>query len=53
MEDEDDNDSQDENLDVMFKIKIAQTEPEAVKLSKRNTCIVTILQGDETEKEAI
>jgi len=53
VEDEDDVDSGDEALDVMFKVKIEQAEPLGVKISKRNTCIVTILQGEDIDKEAI
>jgi len=37
----------------MFKVKIEKAEPLGVKVSKRKTCIITILQGEENEKEAI
>lgn len=37
----------------MFKVKIEKAEPEAVKISKRNTCIVTIVQSNGNEAEAI
>jgi len=32
-----------DSADLMFKVKIEKAEPLGVKISKRNTCIVTIL----------
>jgi len=52
-EDEEEEGSSEENLDVMFKVKIEKAEPVMVKISKRNTCIITILQEDANEAEAI
>jgi len=36
---------------VLFRVKIEKPEPEGVKVSKRNTCYVTITSSDEFEKE--
>ncbi len=52
-EDEEEEGSSEENLDVMFKVKIEKAEPVMVKISKRNTCIITILQADANDAEAI
>lgn len=52
-QDEDEEGSSEENLDVMFKVKIEKAEPVGVKISKRNTCIITIIQADANEAEAI
>jgi len=35
-------DSEDEAQELMFKIKIEKAEPESVKISKKNVCIVKI-----------
>lgn len=48
-----DNGEDSEILDLMFKVKIEKAEPLGVKISKRNTCIITILQTEEQGKEAI
>jgi hypothetical protein len=32
-----------EEPDLKFKVKIEEAQPEGVKLSKRNTCIISIL----------
>jgi len=48
-----DDGSSEESLDVMFKVKIEKAEPVGVKISKKNTCIITILQTDENEAEAV
>lgn len=37
--------------DLMFKVKIEKAEPVGVKISKRNTCIITILQNEEQNKD--
>lgn len=36
-------DEESDEPDLKFKVKIEKPEPEGVKLSKKNTCIVTIL----------
>ena len=38
-----DNGDDTESPDLMFKVKIEKAEPLGVKISKRNTCIITIL----------
>jgi hypothetical protein len=35
----------------MFKIKLEKAEPQGVKISKKNVCIVTIVQNEEAQKE--
>lgn len=56
LKEEGDEDEDEEELDdiqdVMFKVKIDKAEPEEVKISKKNVCIVTVLQGQEEDKEA-
>lgn len=39
--------------DLKFKVKIEKPQPEGVKLSKKNTCIITILQTDREFNEAV
>ena len=43
--------------ELMFKVKLEKAEPEHIKISKKNTCIVTISKnesedgaGDQTSK---
>jgi hypothetical protein len=45
--------SDSEEPDLMFKVKIEKPDPAGVKISKRNTCIVQILQSCEEGTEAI
>lgn len=40
-----------EAVDLMFKVLIHKAEPEAVKISKKNVCIVTIVQQDDDNNE--
>tara|TARA_B110000285_G_scaffold234739_1_gene312785 strand:- start:1039 stop:1419 length:381 start_codon:yes stop_codon:yes gene_type:complete len=48
--DEDDmdinNDNNDEVSDVMFKIVLEKSDPAEVKISKKNVCVVTIVQSE-------
>lgn len=37
--------------DVMFKIKLEKAEPQGVKISKKNVCLVTIVQNEDAQKE--
>lgn len=37
--------------DLMFKVIIHKAEPEGVKISKKNICIVTIVQKDDEREE--
>ena len=37
--------SSDEEVDVMFQVKLYSPEPAGVKISKRNTCVVTIAKN--------
>ncbi len=44
--------SQDEEiLDLVFKIKLEKAEPQGVKISKKNVCLVTIVQNEDAQKE--
>jgi hypothetical protein len=40
-----------ELVDVMFKIKLEKAEPLGVKISKKNVCLVTIVQNEDAQKE--
>jgi|TARA_B110001450_G_scaffold253231_1_gene276321 hypothetical protein len=48
---EGDNDESDEEEDVMFLVKLFNPEPAGVKVSKKNTCIVTICKSDKDDEE--
>lgn len=37
--------------DVMFKIVLEKAEPAEVKISKKNVCVVTIIQNELVQKE--
>ena len=45
----DQNSEEEELIEVMFKVLIEKSEPEGVKISKRNCAIVTIVSGGEEE----
>lgn len=40
-----------EAVDIMFKVLIHKAEPEGVMISKKNICIVTIVQQDDEQDE--
>ena len=40
-------DDSEEDLDLIFKVKLEKPEPAGVKISKRNICLVTISKGDQ------
>jgi len=44
-------DSEEGELDVMFKVKLEKPEPAGVKISKKNVCLVTISKNEEIDKE--
>jgi hypothetical protein len=46
----DDDESAEEVCDVIFKVKLEKPEPQEVKISKKNVCLVTIVKGDDAEK---
>ena len=48
-----DEDEESDEPDHKIKVKIEKPFPEGVKLSKKNTCIVTILQTERELNEAI
>jgi solute carrier family 8 (sodium/calcium exchanger) len=37
--------------DVMFKIKLEKAEPQGVKISKKNVCLVTIVQNEDAQRD--
>ena len=45
------NESAEEVCDVIFKVKLEKPEPQEVKISKKNVCLVTIVKGDDAEKQ--
>lgn len=48
---EEEGEDSDEECDLIFKVRLDKPEPEGVKISKRNICLVTICSGDHHEKE--
>ncbi len=42
-------DGEEEEPDVLFRVKLDKPEPSGVKVSKRNVCYVTITCSDEME----
>jgi hypothetical protein len=49
--DGEDEGSEEEECDVIFKIKLDKPEPTGVKVSKKNVCLVTICKSDDFDKE--
>ena len=47
----DEGSEEEELIEVMFKVIIEKSEPEGVKISKRNCAIVTIVSGGEEETQ--
>jgi hypothetical protein len=47
---QDNNSESDENVEKMFKIVLSEPKPEALKISSKNVCIVTILQESDGNK---
>ena len=43
--------SAEEVYDVIFKVKLEKPEPQEVKISKKNVRLVTIVKGDDAEKQ--
>lgn len=50
-EEESDDDSEEGDPDVMFKVKLEKPEPAGVKISKKNVCLVTISKSEEVDQE--
>jgi len=50
-EDEEEIDQGEDAQDVMFKVKIEKPQPSEVKISKKNICLVTIVQNEDIKKE--
>ena len=48
-EDEGDAEVEDDEPDVLFRVKLDKPEPAGVKVSKRNVCYVTITCNDDME----
>ena len=47
---QDNNSESDECVEKMFKIVLSEPKPEALKISSKNVCIVTILQESDGNK---
>ena len=45
------NGSEEEEMDRIFKIKLEKPEPSEVKISKKNVCMVTIVQHEDVDKD--
>lgn len=44
--------SEEGDPDLIFKVKLDKPEPMGVKISKKNVCLVTIVQSEEEDKMA-
>jgi hypothetical protein len=44
-DDEEEVEEEDEDLDIKFKLIVEQPEPNHVKVSKKNCCVISILQS--------
>ena len=51
LQDEDEG-SEEVEPDLVFKVKLDKPEPNGVKISKKNVCLVTLVRNDEEEKMA-
>ena len=45
-----DEEEEEEYLDLMFKVKIEKQDPPTLKISKKNVCIVTIVDDKALEE---
>jgi hypothetical protein len=48
--DDQNGESSEEKCDVMFKVRLEKPEPEGVKISKKNVCIVTIVAAEDADE---
>lgn len=44
--------SEEEEPDLIFKVKLDKPEPMGVKISKKNVCLVTLVRNEEEDKLA-
>ena len=44
------NNESDEECDRIFKVKLEKPEPSEVKITKKNVCMVTIVQQEDHDK---
>ena len=44
--------SEDGEPDLIFKVKLDKPEPQGVKISKKNVCLVTLVQNNDEDKMA-
>lgn len=51
-DDLEEDDGEGEHGDVIFKVRLEKAEPQSVKISKKNVCLVTIVQSEDVQKEA-
>lgn len=52
MQDEEEEGSEEAEPDLIFKVKLDKPEPNGVKISKKNVCLVTLVRNDEEDKMA-
>lgn len=51
-EDELEGSSEEGEPDLIFKVKLDKPEPNGVKISKKNVCLVTLVRSEEDDKMA-
>lgn len=44
--------SEEGDPDLIFKVKLDKPEPNGVKISKKNVCMVTLIRNEEEDKNA-
>ena len=47
---EENKDESEEDVDLIFKVKLDKPEPEEVKIQKKNICLVTIVHSEDNDK---
>ena len=52
MQDEEEEGSEEGDPDLIFKVKLDKPEPNGVKISKKNVCLVTLVRSEEEDKNA-
>lgn len=51
-EEDEPEESEDEEPDLIFKVKLDKPDPAGVKISKKNVCLVTIVRSEDEDKNA-
>lgn len=42
--------SEEDDPDLIFKVKLDKPEPQGVKISKKNVCLVTLVKSEDEDK---